>query len=95
MRRLLMITMLLAPVAASADHLDVIQAKLKEGCTLDKYVTLKKDFTEQWGNSHGYRISTQSHGPRRRLALAARGATSRRTPDCNLMASGLKRFGFH
>jgi hypothetical protein len=53
-RRLLTIAMLLVPIAASAEHLDVIQGKLMEGCTLEKYVTIKNDFNEQWGRSHGY-----------------------------------------
>jgi len=51
---LLTIAALLAPIWASAEHLDVIQFKLKEGCTLANYVTLKNDFNAQWGKSHGY-----------------------------------------
>ena len=54
MKRLLMIAILLVPVSASAAYLDVIQAKLKDGCTLDKYAAIKNDFNEQWGRSHGY-----------------------------------------
>jgi hypothetical protein len=48
------IAVLLAPLCASADHLDVIQLKLKEGCTLETYVAIKNDFNAQWGKSHGY-----------------------------------------
>jgi hypothetical protein len=55
MRRLLMIAMLLAPLSAAAEHLDVIQAKLNEGCTVAQYAAIKNDFNEQWGKSHGYR----------------------------------------
>src|SRR5208283_1726447 len=51
---LLTIAALLAPIWASAQHIDVIQFKLKEGCTLANYVTLKNDFNGQWGKSHGY-----------------------------------------
>jgi hypothetical protein len=51
---LLTIAALLAPLCASADHLDVIQFKLKEGCTMDGYVAIKNDFNAQWGKSHGY-----------------------------------------
>ena len=54
MRRLLMMAVLLMPISASAEHLDVIKAKLKEGCTLATYVAIKNDFNEQWGKSHGY-----------------------------------------
>ena len=51
---LLAIAILLAPICASADHLDVIQTKMKDGCTLETYVAIKNDFNTQWGNSHGY-----------------------------------------
>jgi len=56
MRRLLTTALLLvlAPLAASAEYLDVIQAKLKEKCTVATYVAAKNDFNEQWGKSHGY-----------------------------------------
>ena len=55
MRRLLMLAVLIAPVYASAEYLDVIQAKVKEKCSLATYVAIKNDFNEQWGKSHGYR----------------------------------------
>ena len=51
---LIIIAVLLAPICASADSLDVIQFKLKEGCTLETYVAIKNDFNAQWGKSHGY-----------------------------------------
>jgi hypothetical protein len=51
---LLTIAALLAPICASADNLDVIQIKLKDGCTLETYVAIKNDFNSQWGKSHGY-----------------------------------------
>lgn len=51
---LLTLAVLLAPICASADHLDVIQSKLKEGCTMDTYVAIKNDFNSQWGKGHGY-----------------------------------------
>ena len=61
MRRLLTITFLLTPICASAaEYLDVIQGKLKEKCTVAKYVELKNDFNEQWGKSHGYRAEIAS-----------------------------------
>ena len=53
-RALLTIAALLAPICASAEHLDVIQFKLKEGCTLETEVAIKNDFNVQWGKSHGY-----------------------------------------
>jgi hypothetical protein len=60
MRRLLLTALLLTPICASAEHLDVIQGKLKEKCTLEKYVAIKNDFNEQWGKSHGYRAEIAS-----------------------------------
>jgi len=60
MRRLVTALLLLVPVCASAEHLDVIQGKLKEKCTLAKYVEMKDDFNEQWGKSHGYRAEVAS-----------------------------------
>ena len=55
MRRLLTIILLLAPICARAEFLDVIQGKLKEKCSVETYVRLKDDFNDQWGKSHGYR----------------------------------------
>jgi hypothetical protein len=55
MKRLLMLAILVVPLSASAEYLDVIQVKLKEKCTLQNYVAIKNDFNEQWGKGHGYR----------------------------------------
>ena len=60
MTRLLTITLLLMPICARAEFLDVIPGKLKEKCTLAKYVEIKNDFNEQWGKSHGYRAEVAS-----------------------------------
>ncbi len=55
MRSLLIAALVLVPLSASSDHLDVIQVKLKDGCTLGKYVAIATDFNEQWGKNYGYR----------------------------------------
>ena len=55
MRRLLMLAILVTPLCASAEYLDVIQVKLKERCTPATYVAIKNDFNEHWGKGHGYR----------------------------------------
>ena len=55
MRRLLMLAIVVAPLCASAEYLDVIQGKYKEKCSLQNYVAIKNDFNEQWGKTHGYR----------------------------------------
>ena len=52
---LLIVTLLALPLsAAGAGHMDVIQVKLHEGCSVDDYVRIKNDFNEQWGKSNGY-----------------------------------------
>jgi hypothetical protein len=40
-------------VPAVADHFDVIEFKLKDGCSLASYLQVVKDFNE-WGKEHGY-----------------------------------------
>lgn len=61
MRKLLLpgllafLTFLAVPLAASADHLDVIEIKLMDGCTPEKWVAIVHDFNTQWGKDHGYR----------------------------------------
>ncbi len=39
-----LIAMLASPMIASADYLDVIESKMKEGCTMAKYMDIVKDF---------------------------------------------------
>jgi hypothetical protein len=59
MKRLLAILLSALPVAlpvsATADHLDVIEFKLNDGCSFDKYMEIAKDFNTQWGVNNGYR----------------------------------------
>jgi len=53
------------PLPAPAGHLDVIQVKLKDTCSVEKYRAIAKDFNEQWGKANGYQaevaVSLQSH----------------------------------
>ena len=46
--------LLISPIGALADHIDVIEVKLNEGCSVSKYVAIKDDFNEQWGAKNGY-----------------------------------------
>ena len=55
MKKLLALALLVIPCAASADHLDVIQTKLKAGCAPAKWIQIVHDFNEQWGKDHGYK----------------------------------------
>jgi len=54
MKKIIAILLLALPMGAAADHLDVIDFKLKEGCDLPKFVQIAKDFNTQWGANHGY-----------------------------------------
>ena len=42
------------PLIASADYLDVIEFKMKEGCTMAKYLDIVKDFNTN-AESRGYK----------------------------------------
>jgi hypothetical protein len=42
------------PMTATADHLDVIEFTLNEGCSFDKYMEIANDFNSQWGSKNGY-----------------------------------------
>lgn len=39
-----LLAMLACPLIASADYIDVIEFKMKEGCTMTKYLEIVKDF---------------------------------------------------
>ena len=54
MKKIMLTALLALPLSAAADHLDVIDFKLKEGCDLAKLVQIKSDFNAQWGASHSY-----------------------------------------
>ncbi len=55
MTKLLVIGLLCLPLSASAEHMDVLQLKLNEDCSVADYSAIVKDFNEQWGKAHGYR----------------------------------------
>jgi len=54
MKRLLLAVLLLSPIGALADHIDVIEVKLNDGCSVAEYVAIKDDFNEHWGAKNGY-----------------------------------------
>ncbi len=47
--------MLAFPMAAAADHLDVIEFKLNEGCSFETEMQIVKDFNTQWGTKNNYK----------------------------------------
>lgn len=54
MKKLLFVFLLALPFSAFADHIDVIEVELNEGCSVAEYVAIKDDFNEQWGSKIGY-----------------------------------------
>lgn len=65
MKKILFVALALLPLTTIADHLDVIQLELKDGCSLQKYLQIKDDFNQQWGMKNGYKAEVispiQSH----------------------------------
>lgn len=65
MKKILFAALALLPLTAAADHMDVIQFELKDGCSWEKYLQIKNDFNEQWGKKNGYQAEVirpiQSH----------------------------------
>jgi hypothetical protein len=55
MKKILAALLLTLPVMASADTLDVIEFKLKEGCDFATYMAIVKDFNASWGEAYGYK----------------------------------------
>ncbi|MBT8099496.1 MAG: hypothetical protein KJO82_07080 [Gammaproteobacteria bacterium] len=64
MRKILIAVALLLPLQAIAEHMDVIEFKLQEGCSVSKYMAIVTDFNK-WGKSVGYNakiaVPLQSH----------------------------------
>ena len=54
MKKLLFALLLVLPAGAVADHVDVIEVKLNEGCSLSTYLAIKDDFNEQWAKQYNY-----------------------------------------
>ena len=49
MKKILFLMLLISPLGALADHIDVIEVQLHEGCSVATYVAIKNDFNSQWG----------------------------------------------
>ena len=54
MRVLLAVLFLGLPMAEAADHLDVIEFKINDGCTFNKFMEITHDFNTQFGTQNGY-----------------------------------------
>ncbi|MDH3613800.1 MAG: hypothetical protein OES10_11010 [Gammaproteobacteria bacterium] len=55
MKKILFVILMVLPIGAFADHIDVIEVKLNEGCSMPTYVAIKDDFNAQWGAKNGYK----------------------------------------
>ena len=56
MKKLLIFALFCIPTISWADHVDVIPAILKEGCTLQTYLANVADFNKDWGSKHAYQV---------------------------------------
>lgn len=54
MKRITLVLLLLVPMVTSAEYMDVIEFKLNEGCSFNKYMEIVNDFNSDWGKANGY-----------------------------------------
>lgn len=54
MKKMFLALLLFVPMAASAEYMDVIEFKLLEGCSFDKYMEIVNDFNNNWGKANDY-----------------------------------------
>jgi len=54
MRKLIFVAIVMLPTSLLADHVDVIEGTLNEGCDQQKYLAIVTDFNEKWGKKNGY-----------------------------------------
>ena len=57
MKKLILALLLCIPMAASAENMDVIEFKLLDGCSFEKYMEIVNDFNSDWGEANGYKAS--------------------------------------
>ena len=56
MKKLLIFAIFCFPAISWADHIDVIPAILKDGCSIADYVAIVADFNKDWGSNYGYQV---------------------------------------
>lgn len=54
MKKFIIFAALALPSVAHAESLDVISSRIKDGCSVAKYIEITKDFNETWGKANGY-----------------------------------------
>lgn len=55
MKKTIFALALLAPMAASAEYMDVIEVQLNEGCSFNQYMDIVSDFNSDWAEDMGYK----------------------------------------
>jgi hypothetical protein len=53
MKKMLIAAIFLLPLNALAEHMDVIEFKMIEGCSMEQYMAIVEDFNK-WGEDYGY-----------------------------------------
>ena len=53
MRRAVLAFVMFLPLSVSAEHMDVIEFEMLEGCSFDTYMEIVEDFND-WGKDYGY-----------------------------------------
>ena len=53
MKKILLAAFLCLPLNAVAEHMDVIEFKMLEGCSMNQYLAIVEDFNK-WGENYGY-----------------------------------------
>lgn len=53
MKKILVAVLFLLPLNALAEHMDVIEFKMRDGCSFGEYMEIVADFNE-WGKDYGY-----------------------------------------
>ncbi len=54
MKKILIAAIFFFPINAVAEHMDVIEFKMKDGCSFGEYMAIVADFNE-WGKDYGYK----------------------------------------
>ena len=53
MKKTVLAFIMFLPLSVSAEHMDVIEFEMLEGCSFDKYMEIVEDFND-WGKGYGY-----------------------------------------
>ncbi len=60
MKKVLSVILLVLPIGVFADHIDVMELQLNEGCSLSTFLAIKDDLNEQWGEKNSYQAEVLS-----------------------------------